>query len=270
MLNVLQWFPIDKYDKYQAEDNKKSIGLLLGAIRDFEFSDPRIGEHPWDAWKYSVDDPSERYSYVAFQVAREMHGYAQSDWANVADVTRIGVELPEGHGYADWYVEFLKKVRFYRLRPESVELLERSFKPVLEALDGKLAKITEEERAENIRRERIKASVKSCDTTKEQTTDEGGKTMTYYHIVTMHDGTRLQFKERNLFDVGRIINPNYNITPTEKEPGGLLSNENGILVWQDYIAGEGWYTVRELTENEATAMAYIKEFGPYAHSYVRM
>lgn len=54
--------------------------------------------------------------------------------------------------------------------------------------------------------------------------DEGGKTKCYIHTITINDETYV-FKERNIFDFGRAINPCYSIAPGI-EPGGIMLRDD--------------------------------------------
>lgn len=51
--------------------------------------------------------------------------------------------------------------------------------------------------------------------------DEDGQVNAYIHSVTLSNGRTLQFSERNIFDFGRVINPNYAIAEG-REKGGLV------------------------------------------------
>lgn len=90
--------------------------------------------------------------------------------------------------------------------------------------------------------------------------DEGGKTKSYKHIVTV-DGETFVFKERNLFDVGRVINPAYKISNGFFE-GGIPSCKDGKWIWLGL--DDGWKEVREMTENETKAFEIVRKYGKYA------
>ena len=100
-------------------------------------------------------------------------------------------------------------------------------------------------------------------------TDEGGKTKEYVHTITFHNGEQLTFTERNVFDFGIVINPAYSVLP-ESKPGGLCLNNNGTYQWHEFIDGKGWFPVRELTENEKTALKYLQAFGKLSGCNIRM
>lgn len=72
------------------------------------------------------------------------------------------------------------------------------------------------------------------------------------HTLHIH-GETLSFLERDIFDFGRVVNPNYAIAPGVV--GGLSDlNDNNVLVWMAFAKGSGWQEVRPLTENEAVRM----------------
>ena len=115
----------------------------------------------------------------------------------------------------------------------------------------------------------IMQHVKSIETKSEKIEDEGGWTKIYYHLVTMADQTVLKFTDRNLFDVGRVINPAYSIKPG-MEPGGLLlKSDDGTEMWW-FNAEEGWFPVRPLTENEHYAMLAIQKYHGHHDAKIRM
>lgn len=88
------------------------------------------------------------------------------------------------------------------------------------------------------------------------------------HTFDIH-GETLSFLERDIFDVGRVVNPDYAIAPGIV--GGLSSsNDNNVLMWMDYVDGSGWNEVRPLTENEKKCINAIYKYGKYAKSQVRM
>ena len=90
--------------------------------------------------------------------------------------------------------------------------------------------------------------------------DEGGKTKSYKHTLVVN-GEIFVFKERNLFDVGRIINPAYKIS-NEFSEGGIPSCKDGKWIWLGL--DDGWKEVREMTENETKAFEIVRKYGKYA------
>jgi hypothetical protein len=70
------------------------------------------------------------------------------------------------------------------------------------------------------------------DTALETITDEGGETKIAHHTVTLPNGSQFRFADRNVFDFGRVINPDYEIAPGIR--GGLRNGD----VWETFISGE--------------------------------
>lgn len=97
--------------------------------------------------------------------------------------------------------------------------------------------------------------------------DEGGKTHRYRHTLTM-DGKTYTFDERNLFDVGRVINPSYAVTP-DRQPGGLPTFVDGAWGWQDFGDG-GWHFIRPMEAEEQFCFRIVLDYGKYARHGVRM
>lgn len=56
--------------------------------------------------------------------------------------------------------------------------------------------------------------------------DEGGSTKCYVHTITLNNETYV-FKERNIFDFGRVINPCYSISPGIESGGIMLRDDDG-------------------------------------------
>jgi hypothetical protein len=83
-------------------------------------------------------------------------------------------------------------------------------------------------------------------------------------MTSREDGTALEFKCRNIFDFGYVVNPDYEVMPGKK--GGLsdVDRETGVWFWMWYESGEGWNRVREMTAFERDCMEYLGEFPPIA------
>lgn len=82
-------------------------------------------------------------------------------------------------------------------------------------------------------------------------------------------GETLVFLERDIFDYGRAVNPDYAIAP------GIVSglcdtNADNVLVWMHSVEGAGWQEVRPLTEHEALCLDAVYKFGAFAGSPTRM
>lgn len=90
--------------------------------------------------------------------------------------------------------------------------------------------------------------------------DEGGKTKSYKHTLVVN-GETFVFKERNLFDVGRVINPAYKISD-EFPKGGLPGYKKQKWIWLGF--NDGWEEVREMSQNEAKAFEIVRKYGKYA------
>lgn len=95
---------------------------------------------------------------------------------------------------------------------------------------------------------------------KEYSERDGGKTKSYKHTLVVN-GEIFVFKERNLFDVGRVINPAYRIS-NEFSEGGIPSCKDGKWIWLGL--DDGWKEVREMTENETKAFDIVRKYGKYA------
>lgn len=97
--------------------------------------------------------------------------------------------------------------------------------------------------------------------------DEGGKTKEYTHSFQIN-GESLSYTERNIFDVGVVINPCYSVHP-DMEPGGIAIKKDGILQWHVWDQS-GWHPVRPLTKEEVICYTIITKFGKFSKSGIRM
>lgn len=97
--------------------------------------------------------------------------------------------------------------------------------------------------------------------------DEGGKTKVYKHCFRI-GGSTLSFTERNVFDFGIVINPDYEIIPGET--GGIVMRKDGLLQWHTFSGDNGWIPVRPLTEHEKICWTIIAKYGKFAGSSIRM
>ncbi len=93
--------------------------------------------------------------------------------------------------------------------------------------------------------------------------DEGGKTKEIKHRIAFDDGAVLEFVERNIFDFGRVINPNYPIAPG-LEPGGLVNcDEVGKLFFMDFhrsIYRAGEYEGEDAIEKDFAKWSLPEEY----------
>lgn len=96
--------------------------------------------------------------------------------------------------------------------------------------------------------------------------DEGGKTKYYIHTITINNETYV-FQERNIFDVGRAINPCYSIVP-DVEPGGIMLKDDDGYYW-DYSIGNK-PVVRTVEGTELQAYQIVAKYGKFAKAGIRM
>lgn len=97
--------------------------------------------------------------------------------------------------------------------------------------------------------------------------DEGGNTKIYRHRFLI-GGETLLFTERNVFDFGVVINPNYEITSGES--GGIAIEKDGVLQWHIFSSDNGWIPVRSLTDHEKICWTIIAKYGKFAGASIRM
>ena len=97
--------------------------------------------------------------------------------------------------------------------------------------------------------------------------DEGGKEKVYQHRFLIK-GETLSFTERNLFDFGVVINPNYEIISGES--GGIAIEKDGVLQWNIFSSDNGWTPVRPLTDHEKICWMIIARYGKFAGVGIRM
>jgi hypothetical protein len=134
-----------------------------------------------------------------------------------------------------------------------------------------IEKIEDAERAEKTAKEerirKARESVLSIREEKGYEKDEDGKIAHYRYTVTCHSGKTFIFTDRNIFDFGRVINPDYEIAPGRS--GGILINDDGRYSWHQY-AGGGLRKVRRLEDDELTAYMAVEILGKYAGTRFRM
>lgn len=257
--------------KYEYEKILKIIERIKSRCQTHKIRESFSG-HPanvFEGLSLGVDD-SEEYLHddfgVFFDAANNLLDLNESlsgkyGWDTIADV----IETQTGVGVDDWHWT----LNTYMLKPEYAQLLIDN----LNCLESEIREnyetfLTEEIRRED-EREVIRNSIKSIDSSVKTIADEGGKTKEYTHTITFHDGETLIFSERNVFDFGIVINPSYCVNP-RKRPGGLCLKLNGVLQWCYFLENEGWMPIRPLTENENTAMAYLRYFGGFSGHGIRM
>jgi len=182
-------------------------------------------------------------------------------WDEIADIvnTRIGV------GVNDWHWE----LHTYVLKPEYAQILIDNLDMLEKEIRDNYETFLLEEKREEDKRNAIRKSIVSISTSERTIFDEGGRTKEYTHTITFHDGQNLTFIERSVFDFGIVINPAYSVADGV-EPGGICINQDGIRQWHNFVKDKGWVLVRPLTENEMTAIDYLRTFGKFSGSGVRM
>jgi len=113
----------------------------------------------------------------------------------------------------------------------------------------------EMERKEKMEKERKSLSLKIL----KNGQNEGSDGTDFYTIVQLTNpetGETLKFNCRNVFDVGYVINPEYEIEKGIK--GGMVSDDK----WQAFDHKKGWHSVRKLTEFEKKCIDYLHRFPP--------
>lgn len=137
------------------------------------------------------------------------------------------------------------------------------------AEDARLAKIEEEEEAkikemqdaEEKRKNELLENVATHEIKERIIKDEGGKTSEYVHAIKFANGESYVFRERNIFDFGRVINP---------KEDGLITFNDGECHVEDFIDGKGWVWQRTIAGQELQAFNLVWEFGRFAKSAIRM
>ena len=97
--------------------------------------------------------------------------------------------------------------------------------------------------------------------------DEGGKTKVYHHRFLI-GGETLSFTERNVFDFGIVINPDYEISPDKS--GGIVIRKDGTFQWHTLSSDKGWIPIRPLTEHEKICWTIVAKYGKFAGTGIRM
>lgn len=105
--------------------------------------------------------------------------------------------------------------------------------------------------------------VTSWDTSERYEQGEKGNSKYFKHTMEIHGKTYI-FNERNVFDVGKVINPDYPIKEGMKN-GGILLAKDGTDYWLFFNEKTGeWFTVREATSEESLAYKLIVKYGGFA------
>lgn len=72
---------------------------------------------------------------------------------------------------------------------------------------------------------------------------------------------KYQFIERNIPGIGIIINPDYKISDSVPDIGGLPKQYGELIFWDYFFEDEGWKRIRELTNNELICLSIIQKHG---------
>lgn len=134
-------------------------------------------------------------------------------------------------------------------------------------IDKKNYKLQKEKEAKEEKEKDIEGVI--WDTKETTEIDEGGKTLSYRHTIFI-ENEKYEFCERNIFDFGRVINPEYKISENSEEEGGLIKKRDNKYFWMDFEAKNGWNEVRELSVNELRAYKIVEKYGMYANAEIRM
>lgn len=267
-----------KYHTKRSFDNEYDYKEILSVIeriksrcQEYEIHET-FGGHPtkaFDGMSVPLNDNEKHINdkYFIFrnsadnllELNKEISG--EYGWNKVADVvsTKSGIGVDDYH----W------TLNTYKLKPEYSQLLINSLNDLEKEIRTNYENYLAEQKSMYDKREAIKQSILSIDTSKRPVIDEGGKTEIYTHTITFNDGEELTFSEQNVFDVGIVISPLYCVSDGLK-PGALCLKCDGRLQWHKFVSNEGWIPVRPLTENEITAMEYLRVFGGFSGHGIRM
>lgn len=75
---------------------------------------------------------------------------------------------------------------------------------------------------------------------------------------------RYRMVERNLPNVGIVVNPDYKISEDMPFLGGLARKSGDLIFWYYHFPETGWQQIRELTKNEAICYEIIMAQGCFA------
>ena len=259
---ILQYFRNQEEEKHQKEEaliekaKRREDGLFLVIDHDLGYNTYILPARRLN------DEEKKRYS----------------EWFSESGFVGIGVRIPLKHiGYHD--MPKRKPDGTFSGGSDSVWIIS------LEEYDGyikeneKREKVIRKKEAEQKRqREEKKAhyekekaelisQVDDWVVSEHDIRDEGGKTKTYQHFFLIEEES-LSFTERNVFDFGVVINPNYEITSGES--GGIAIEKDGVLQWHIFSSDNGWIPVRSLTDHEKICWTIIAKYGKFAGASIRM
>lgn len=72
------------------------------------------------------------------------------------------------------------------------------------------------------------------------------------------------FVERSFPDKGIVINPDYRISESVPDIGGVPKQYGELLFWDYFFEGEGWKRVRVLSNNEQICVSVIQKYGYFS------
>lgn len=208
----------------------------------------------------------------------------------IGSARRLTEEEKKGH--SDWYAESafcgrnMKKAEYLTFKDMPKRKLDGTFSGGLDGVwiltpeeydryiqidaeraHEKAQREAAEKAAEESRRQKeIKEKEELVSKVDEWIINEGGKTKLYTHHFSI-GGESLDYTERNMFDVGVVINPAYNVAPGVS--GGIAIMKDGTLEWNT-VGDNGWHPVRPLTDNEIVCYTIIAKYGKFANTITRM
>ena len=113
---------------------------------------------------------------------------------------------------------------------------------------------------EKKQQQEILSHVVSVTTKEKDIYDEGGSTKQYTHSVLMPSGKTYVFIDRNVFDVGRVINYN----------GATLVKTDDTLGWNRWVDGAGWDFEPAEKDDEAVLAYNAAALYGFAGSSIRI
>jgi len=243
-----------EYSEYDIELMIKVINRICNRIETFEFYDDGYYSESWGSitcasrgYYLTQGIPDDGYLMDTYFIVKRVCAAVYDlfgNWESVADVIKEDLD------------RYNSKVKFYRLKPEYAEMVKDACKNARIELENQKAEINKKQEEKKAYIESVKNSIKEMKTTKEVTKDKNNDSSEYLHEITLHNGNKLLFRERYIPDFGRVVNPCYSVKEG-LEPGGLVTKENGISMWEK--TGEG--IIRPLTDDENIAFNAVHVLG---------
>ena len=91
--------------------------------------------------------------------------------------------------------------------------------------------------------------------------DKNGKKVKCGVHVFRIGNNKYQFIERDVPGVGIIVNPDYKVSDSVPDIGGLPKKYGELMFWDYFFEGEGWKRVREFSNNELICLDIIQKHG---------